>query len=101
MKYNEKYTQAQCDKMHWNYMQRLYRKKVRVYFTTNGNSIGGGEWFYELVVKMREGRQYSGEQLELKMRHIDFQYKKSVEKQTGRTEYKQSKDMQKKLAIVR
>ena len=88
MKYNEKYTQAQCDKMHWNYMQRLYRKKVRGYFRANSNSIGGGEWFYECVIKMREGRQYSGEQLELKMRQVDFQYKKSVEKQTGRKEYK-------------
>ena len=82
MKYNEKYTQAKCDKMHWNYMQRLYRKKVRGYFSTNGNSIGGGEWLYECVIKMREGRQYSGEQLKLKMRQIDAEYKKSVEKQT-------------------
>ena len=88
MKCNEKYTQAQCDKMHWNYMQRLYRKKVHGYFSTNGNSIGGGEWFYECVIKMREGRQYSGEQLKLKMRQIDAEYKKSVEKQTGRKEYK-------------
>ena len=30
---------------------------------------------------------------------IDFHYKKSVEKQTGRTEYKQTNDMQKKLAF--
>ena len=82
MKYNEKYTQAKCDKMHWNYMQRLYRKKVRGYFSTNGNSIGGGEWLYDCVIKMREGRQYSGEQLKLKMRQIDAEYKKSVEKQT-------------------
>ena len=29
-----------------------------------------------------------GEQMDLKMRQIDFQYKKSVEKQTGRKEYK-------------
>ena len=88
MKYNEKYTQAQCDRMHWNQMQRLYRKKVLGYFSTNGNTIGGGEWFYECVIKMREGRQYSGEQLKLKMRQIDAEYKKSVEKQTGRKEYK-------------
>ena len=88
MKYNEKYTQAKCDKMHWNYMQRLYRKKVRGYFRTNGNSIGGGEWLCECVMKMRDGRKLHLEQLELKMRQIDFQYKKSVEKQTGRKEYK-------------
>ena len=69
-------------------MQRMYRKKVRAYFSTNGNSIGGGEWFYECVMKMREGRQYSGEQLKLKMRQIDAEYKKAVEKQTGRKEYK-------------
>ena len=87
MKYNEKFTQTQCDRMHWNFMQRLYRKKVRGYFSANSNSIGGGEWFYECVVKMREGRQYSGEQLALKMRQIDYHYKKSVEKQTGRKEY--------------
>ena len=87
MKYNEKFTQTQCDRMHWNFMQRLYRKNVSGYFRTNSNSIGGGEWFYECVVKMRDGRQYSGEQLELKMRQIDYHYKKSVEKQTGRKEY--------------
>lgn len=88
MKYNEKYTQTQCDRMHWNFMQRLYRRKVSVYFRTNSNSIGGGEWFYGCVVKMRDGRQYSGEQLALKMRQIDYHYKKSVEKQTGRKDYK-------------
>ena len=33
------------------------------------------------------------------MRQIDFQYKKSVEKQTGRNEYKQSNNMQKTLAF--
>ena len=87
MKHNEKFTQTQCDRMHWNFMQRLYRKKVSGYFRTNSNSIGDGEWFYECVVKMRDGRQYSGEQLELKMRQIDYHYKKSVEKQTGRKEY--------------
>ena len=69
-------------------MQRLYRRKVRAYFNLNGNVICGGEWFYECVIKMREGRQYSSEQLGLKMRQIDVEYKKSVEKQTGRKEYK-------------
>ena len=83
-----RYTQAQCDRMHWNYMQRIYRRKVRAYFRINGNVIGDGEWFYECVMKMREGRKYSGEQLELKMQQVDFHYKKAVEQQTGRKEYK-------------
>ena len=87
MKYNEKYTQTQCDSMNWLAMQRLYRRKISGYFRTNSNSIGG-EWFYECVMKMRDGRKLHGEQLKLKMRQIDAEYKKSVEKQTGRNEYK-------------
>ena len=69
-------------------MQRLYRRKVRAYFNSNGNVICGGEWFYECATKMKESRNYSGDQLELKMKQIDFHYKKSIEKQTGRKEYK-------------
>ena len=90
-----KYTQTQCDRMHWNFMQRLYRRKVRAYFRINWTAIESAQiekygWFdradmVQMVKeKMKAARNFQFDQLRLKMKQIDAEINKSIEAQLSK-----------------
>ena len=84
-----------------NFNRRLARRKVRRYFRENMgaltmDAIKSGKCSSECkygdrcpvvqqcINKMREVRNYEGEQLELHMRRIDFARNKAIKEQLGK-----------------